>query len=209
MSFSSDDYWGVRPWLLIHHRDARELVAELEFVWDQIKNNSASSADSSPGRGGVEPRRFSAPRSGSEGPLKVLRPMSQDDEVEIEEERRRPGDGRAYDDDEDDEADKDKTKIKQWRQKVEAAMVKMTAEMAALREQIESGREWRGRQRRTITAWLSWLMWFLFRHFVLDAVLLVVLLIWMRRKRDRRLEDLVRDYLKMGRSYIRGLLPPR
>lgn len=30
--------------------EARELVSELEFVWDQIKSNSASSSSSSPGQ---------------------------------------------------------------------------------------------------------------------------------------------------------------
>lgn len=187
-------------------------MAELEFVWDQIKNNSASSSNSSPGRRASEqPRRFQAPQSGSDGPMKVLSPMSQDDEVEMEEERRRAleGEGQEYNDDEYDGPDKEKRKTKQWRRKVEAAMVKMTAEMAALREQIETGREWRGRRRRTIGAWFGWVIWAAIRHFMLDAVLLALVLIWMRKKKDRRLEDIVREYLRMGRDYIRKLIPAR
>jgi hypothetical protein len=203
-------------------RDARELVAELEFVWDQIKNNSASSSNSSPGRGGADlsqTKRFQAPRSGSDGPMKVLSPMSQDDEDEIEAERRMDhegegegegaGEGGMYKNDEYDAPDKEKRKTKKWQRKVEAALVKMTAEMAALREQIETGRDWRVRRERSIGAWLGWLIWVTLRHFLLDAVLLGLLLVWMRKRKDRRLEDLVRQAVRIGREYVRKLLPPR
>lgn len=198
-------------------RDARELVAELEFVWDQIKNNSTSSSNSSPGRRGAEfaqPRQFQAPRSGSDGPMKVLSPMSQDDEDEIEAERRIEHEGEGtgegeYKEDNYDGPDKEKRKTKKWQRKVEAALVKMTAEMAALREQIETGRDWRVRRERSIGAWLGWLIWATLRHFLLDAVLLGLLLVWMRKRKDRRLEDLVRQALRIGREYVRKLLPPR
>ena len=201
------------------YRDARELVAELEFVWDQIKNNSVSnSSNSSPGRGGADfsqPKRFQAPRSGSDGPMKVLSPMSQDDEDEIEAERRMEhggetaGEGDEYKDDEYDGPDKAKRRTKKWQRRVESALVKMTAEMAALREQIETGRDWRVRRQRSIGAWLGWLIWVTLRHFLLDAVLLGLLLVWMRKRKDRRLEDLVRQAVRIGREYVRKLLPPR
>ncbi|CRK32057.1 hypothetical protein BN1708_018906, partial [Verticillium longisporum] len=51
--------------------DAKELVAELEFVWNQIKNNSPS-ASSSKGSDQFVGRRFTQPTSGTEGPLRVL-----------------------------------------------------------------------------------------------------------------------------------------
>lgn len=198
--------------------EARELVAELEFVWDQIKNNSASSSNSSPGRDGAQysqPRRFEHSQSGIDGPMKVLSPMSQDDEDEIEVERRLKheeeavGEGEEYKDDEYDRLDKEKKKVKRWRRKVEATLLKMTAEMAALREQIESGRDWRIRRERSIGAWIGWLIWVTLRHFLLDAILLGVVLLLMRKRKDKRLEDLVRQGLQIGREYVRKILPPR
>ncbi|KAL8739931.1 MAG: hypothetical protein Q9190_007314 [Brigantiaea leucoxantha] len=84
----------------------RELVAELEFVWDQIKANSASSSNSSPGRGlggptdqqqqtekeqaaGLSYASLGAsqpPRAAeSEGGLRLLRPFSDGDDAEDEE----------------------------------------------------------------------------------------------------------------------------
>jgi hypothetical protein len=191
------------------YRDSRELVAELEFVWDQIKHNSASSSNSSPPRGGAytgSGRRFTAPMSGSEGPMKVLSPMSQDDEADREHVKRLV---EGEDGSDDEFQDENKKKTTHWRTKVESTLVKMTAEVAALREQIASGREWRDKRRRTIGAWLSWLIFGALKLVVVDGFILMLILIWMRKRRDRRLEDLVREYLRLGRGYIRRFLPPR
>jgi hypothetical protein len=143
--------------------------------------------------------------------MKVLTPMSQDDEAERESERQldHDCDEEGYDDSEYDDGQEDKRGTKRWRRKVEVALVKMTAEMAALREQMGKGREWRGRRRRSIGAWLSWLVWATLRHIFLDAILLVVLLLWMRRRKDRRLEDFVKEALTIGRDYVRQILPTR
>jgi len=188
-------------------RDSRELVAELEFVWDQIKNNSASSSNSSPPRGGAysgSGRRFARPMAGTEGPMKVLSPMSQDDEADREHVKRLvEGEG-----DSDDE-EQDEKESKHWKSKVESTLVKMTAEMAALREQIATGREWRNRRRRTIGAWLGWLLYVAIRQVIVDGFVLALVLLWMRKKKDRRLEDIVREYIRMGRDYIRRYLPSR
>ncbi|RQM04769.1 hypothetical protein DH86_00004055, partial [Scytalidium sp. 3C] len=89
--------------------DARELVAELEFVWDQIKNNSASSSHSSHAHGGTsypQPRRFAQPASGSDGPMRVLRPMSENDEADMLSEKRLEYDNDVYDDDHDNSGDR-------------------------------------------------------------------------------------------------------
>jgi len=194
--------------------DARELVAELEFVWDQIKNNSASSSNSSHGPEGsqyVQPRRFQNPQPGTEGPMKVLSPMSEQDEAEILSERRLAieGDQDEYAEDEYDSREKAKRRTKKWRQKVEATLVRMTAEMAALREQIATGREYRERRERSIGSWLGWLIWVAMKHFFIDALLLGLLLLWLRKKKDRRIEDLVREGLRIAREYVRRLLPSR
>ncbi len=82
-------------------REARELVAELEFVWDQIKSNSVSSA-SSPGRNQdlVSPLQSTQPvpastepaaanyagggGDGDSGALRMFRPVTSDTDQESE-----------------------------------------------------------------------------------------------------------------------------
>ncbi|KAK6073596.1 Autophagy-related protein 37 [Seiridium cupressi] len=144
--------------------DARELVAELEFVWNQIKSNSQSTSESSPKDKSIEPtRRFAQPVSGTEGPMKVLSPMSEDDEVE-----------REYRDAQDDEEGEYVKKGDKWSRKVERALVRLSAEIAALREQITTGREWRSKKERTFAAWISWLFWTAIKHLVIDSFILVI-----------------------------------
>ncbi|KAI9053848.1 hypothetical protein LZ554_002796 [Drepanopeziza brunnea f. sp. 'monogermtubi'] len=204
------------------HRDARALVDELEFVWDQIKNNTAasSSSGSSPGRRGVPPYSTQPPRPpqqlvpGGDGPMRVIRPMSQDDEAE-----RKSGLNDVYDDDDDDDEDEDdegkereggdEKGTKRWRKTVEHALVKMTAEIAALREQISTGREYQGKKRRSFKSWVGWILWMAVRHCLVDLVLLGIVLLYMRKRRDRRIEDLVREGLRIGREYIGKILPAR
>jgi hypothetical protein len=192
---------------VLGNRDARELVAELEFVWDQIKNNSASSSGSSPGRGYLnQPRQFTQPQpfSGDERPMRVLSPMSENDEAERESERRL-----GYDDGYDEEDGEKEKKSGRWRRTVEQALVKMTAEVAALREQIATGREYQGRKRRSFGRWVAWFLWIVIRHIVIDMTVLGLLLLWLRKRKDRRIEDLVREALRIGREYVRKILPPR
>src|SRR6478736_9058775 len=85
--------WYDRVTLTQSPRDAEELVSELEFVWDQIKNNSPSSSLSSPranrstGVGASQPYEQPEQASDEEGPLKELRPMSEYDEAELRSQR--------------------------------------------------------------------------------------------------------------------------
>ena len=112
--------------------------------------------------------------------------MSQDDEAEQESERRLAYNDEYDDDDEfNDGKEKDKSK-KRWRRTVEQAMVKMTAEIAALREQIATGREYQGKRRRSFGRWLAWLVWICVRHFLVDVVVLGIVLLWLRKRKDRR-----------------------
>ncbi|KAI0843774.1 acyl-CoA binding protein [Hypoxylon sp. FL0890] len=180
--------------------DGKALVAELEFVWDQIKNNSPSSSNASPKDAPLtEPRRFQQPLAGTEGPMKVLSPMSEDDAAEQEYRERQ-------EDDDDGEYVK---KGDRWSRKVERALVRLSAEVAALREQITAGREWRSKKERSFTAWASWLLWIVTKHLAIDVVVLGIVLLWMRKRKDRRLEDHVRAILKLGREYARKILPSR
>lgn len=199
----------------MRNSDARALVDELEFVWDQIKNNSVSSSGSSPGRGGVpsytaQSRQFQQPLSGNDGPMRVLSPMSQDDEAEMRSERQM-GYNNEYDDDDEfnDGEKKSNQGTKRWRAKVEQALVKMTAEIAALREHIATGREYQGKKRKSPGRWVAWFICIVVRHFLVDLTVLGIVLVWLRKRRDTRLEDLVRQGLKIAKEYIRMILPAR
>lgn len=184
-------------------RDAAELVAELEFVWNQIKHNAPSSLSSSPPGGGSASatRRFQQPLSGTEGPMKVLSPMSERDEAELQSQRLM-GHG-------DDDSAADAERSSRWQKKVERAVTNLSAEVAALREQISTGREWRWKKERSFPARFGWMAWLMMKHVVVDAALLALILLWMRRRKDRRLEDLVRTALRIGREYIGKALPSR
>ncbi|KUI74023.1 Autophagy-related protein 37 [Cytospora mali] len=187
--------------------NAVELVSELEFVWNQIKDNSPSTSNESAKQLGMSaidigPIRFVQPMSGADGPLKVLSPMSEEDEAEHDYQRRIAAD----------EPEDDGEYVKKgdrWSKKMERAIVRLSAEIAALREQITTGREWRFRKERSFSAWVSWLLWLVTKHIVTDALILALVLLWMRRKKDRRLEDHVRAALKIGREYVRKVLPSR
>ncbi|EUC36342.1 hypothetical protein COCCADRAFT_34333 [Bipolaris zeicola 26-R-13] len=286
--------------------DSRELVAELEFVWDQVKSNVPSSSSSSPLRHSDhiqsgysqhelgESRRaameMSAPlRRNDETPtreavrdmpLRVKSPISQSEE-NLEEEEAEIDRGEVFVDapdsqynptsypDENDENDdtnnledagvqtdlqnlmraepipiqtptpapksrgmavlgkpiqmpipgfgstpgpnnaaKESAADQKWRKRVEQSLMKMTAEVAALREQLEARRLFAHsahyRLFRGIWRWV----WACFKHVVVDAVVLGIVLLWMRRKKDKRLESTIREVLgdalaKLGRGGAR------
>jgi hypothetical protein len=77
---------------------------------------------------------------------------------------------------------------------MEAALVKMTAEVAALRELLEA-RSW-AHSRRARLEQLAWAaLGFVGRLIIVDLALLVLLLLWLRRKKDGRLEGAIRVLL--------------
>lgn len=132
--------------------------------------------------------------------MRVLSPMSEDDAAERAsnarhdealDEQQGPGEGSA------------------WSRSVEHALVKMSAEVAALREQITAGREWRSKKDRSWPSWFAWLFWLILKKIAIDAALLGILLLWMRKRKDRRLEDLVRAGVRLFREYAREFLPSR
>jgi hypothetical protein len=182
-----------------YHRDARELVSELEFVWDQIKSNNVSSTSSSSPPKGSYHRHSSDDED--DRPMRILSPMSQNDDEELIDD----GDEEAIiDEDEDDErggiprslrrsmGPSRNDKSDKWRRRVEQALTKMTAEVAALREQLENKRTYKGIRKRGVLAWAGWLIWNSVKHFTIDLVLLGLLLLWMRRRKDKRLEMALR-----------------
>ncbi|KAL4900279.1 acyl CoA binding protein-domain-containing protein [Aspergillus multicolor] len=289
--------------------EARELVAELEFVWDQVKSNISSSSTSSPVQstgfppipqpqspyGSISAQMAQNPEyqymdstSRGDSRLRVLSPVSQPDGVyqrraarmnydrergldqanddedknldeDEEEEEYAEAQANLYEDDEEagaeagdliDEDDhnqqsytdripddtqsrkrnrkrnhngkdhhltptnelsrpggmlmqqnKDDVDSRRWRRRVEQALTKMTAEIAAAREQIEA-RALAARRRSGIWAWLRWLVWVTLRQVIWDLAILGMLLIWMRLRRDRRLEE----QLKAGWSVVKARL---
>ena len=192
--------------------EARELVAELEFVWDQIKSNPASSSASSPGQqigasaasgqllrssyggtGAGQSRR----READTGDLRVLRPVSDADEEEIEgDEFEEARSGLTDDEGNDERIERAKeptsrdldVRNRKWRRRVEQALMKMTAEVAALREQLEAKSMLEGRSKPRIWAWIDWITWATVKHILIDTAALVFLYLWFKRKDDQRLE---------------------
>lgn len=140
--------------------------------------------------------------------MRVLSPMSQDDEAE-----RRSGYNDVYEEaDEHEHNDGENKEVKgtkKWRRTVEHTLVKMTAEIAALREQIATGREWQGKKNRSFKSWVAWIIWIAVRHVLVDILVWGIMLLYLRKRKDRRVEDLVREGLKIGREYIRKILPAR
>ncbi|CAG8285551.1 unnamed protein product [Penicillium salamii] len=251
-----------------HTSEARELVAELEFVWDQIKYNVSSSSSSSPLNAvGVPPLSRSAygsiggrlaeeyeserpRRDGRDSRLRVLSPVSQpedrdgsDHEDEDDDEFEEARDSLYEQDEADNSTHTDMSpkhsrhpdsgsiassgaglrshsnahshshshshsqsglpgpKDGRWRRRVEQALTKMTAEIAAVREQMET-RTVAQRRRNGLWAWGKWMIWVAVRQILVDIAMLGMLLIWMRIRGDRRVED----RLKTGWAAVKARL---
>ena len=224
--------------------EARQLVEELEFVWDQIKSNSqhASSERSSPLRevsrsgymqnssfGGNGGSSAAAMEGGAVGAgskeLRLLSPVSQADEEEMMEEEQEefvdapvsqvdPADLRAPSE----EGEKGRMKNPRttlqrmgdalmprrqefaggdakWRKRVESSLFKLTTEVAALREQLEDHRFLKTRRKNSILGWILRAGWWAVQFVLADAVVLWIVLWYLRRKQDRRLEGAIRVLL--------------
>ncbi|KAI5210522.1 hypothetical protein E4T39_00046 [Aureobasidium subglaciale] len=210
--------------------EARELVAELEFVWDQVRNNSnpSGSSDASSPLRVVHEQRSSYPGMLSSSaaafadddvasrPLRILSPVSQADEDELHEEHEDEfvdAPISQYDDTEDpaldaeEEDDDDRSPSRRprstmsnpqdtrWRKRIESALVKMTTEVAALREQLESRSYIAQRRKHSPLAWILRISWFLVKLVAVDMFILWLVLLYLRRRKDRRLEGAVRVLL--------------
>ena len=226
--------------------DTRELVAELEFVWDQVKSNIDSSSYSSQHS---PPRKSQGSGKGKgkavevdedeDGPLQVRSPMSQSEEEELEEQ------GDEFVDAPDSQYNPDDVLVvydaggkpnltpvapepytlskpkaptpkptpppvesaadQKWRKRIEQAVVKMTAEIAALREQLESRRLFSHSRQYTILRFIFRFVWGSIKHVAIDFIVLGILLIWMRRKKDRRLEGAMRVLLGDAVAQVQSL----
>ena len=208
--------------------EALELVAELEFVWDQIKTNSASSSGSSPEQLARSQATQEASLIGKFGKLirpapknngdrlRVLRPLS-DGDAEADEE----GDiGHTRQIDLDSGKDRNANfppplsndfdiRNRKWRKRVEQALVTMTVEIAALREQVEGKRFGNSRRRSGLSAWILRLAWASMRHLLVDTALLAMLIMWARNREDRRVEQGLQLMAFVAKEQIMRLRIPR
>ncbi|KAF2462386.1 acyl CoA binding protein-domain-containing protein [Lineolata rhizophorae] len=242
--------------------DVRELISELEFVWDQVKSNVPSSSSSSPlrtlsgptGLGNLSNNTDAAgddyrattvassrPVSGAQAPIRVLSPVTQADEDDLDDNvefvdapdskydegaelsdreahqshsptpitrkrsnnnpSERPeigagvakgggggGSGGVV-------ASSERVADQRWRRRVEQALVNMTTEVAALREQLEARRLFAYSKRRRVARFVLRLLWAAAKHIAVDMVLLALVLLYLRRRHDTRLEGAVRVLL--------------
>lgn len=227
--------------------EAKQLVEELEFVWDQIKSNSqhsGSSEHSSPLQHLERSGYLQSERSGdvqamvsssaaalenatggaaADRPLRVLSPVSQADEEEaLEEEQEEfvdapvsqvdPGDLNLPEEGEEGGTQDPRTPTSdtpfhrriqpggtpgdaRWRKRVENGLFKLTTEVAALREQLENHRFVKNQRRKSFFSWVLRLGWWIVSFVLADAALLWVVILYMRKKQDRRLEGAVRVLL--------------
>ncbi|KAK2752458.1 hypothetical protein FQN54_008120 [Arachnomyces sp. PD_36] len=94
-----------------------------------------------------------------------------------------------------------------WRRRVEQALTKMSTEVAAMREQMES-RALSNRRKSSPWAWLKWIAWVAMRQVFWDLAVLGVALVVMRLRGDRRLEERLKRLwreARMRRARVRFL----
>lgn len=94
-----------------------------------------------------------------------------------------------------------------WRRRVEQALTKMSTEVAALREQMEA-RAMYNRRRSSPWAWMKWFTWFFVRQVFCDLAILGVILLVMRLRGDRRVEERLKRLwreTRMKRARVRFL----
>jgi hypothetical protein len=285
--------------------DSRELVAELEFVWDQVKSNVPSSSSSSPlqtldqvGTGmsasysalerqrATKDEEYSNHQDNEEDrPLQIKSPMSQsEEELEAEEDAidreeeefvdapdsqyalelyrrgamdhnlseanaqppshpprsksqpQRPTQSRTASrrniepqnpvtptpqprlraivpqpiplyntpKPEPTQADTPSAADLKWRKRVESSLMKMTAEVAALREQLEARRLFQHRVHYRFFRAIWRFLWASLKHIAVDLLVLALVLGWMRRKGDTRMEGAVRVLLGDAVAQLQG-----
>jgi hypothetical protein len=231
--------------------ESRELVSELEFVWNQIRSQSGSeeegdgesltrkleraSLKQTESYTSIPPGRGLGPGGGEEGGrLRMLSPVSRGgtgdivegedvDSPEPEGDGDGDGDGEeeeeefkdARDGSEDNALDRRRpreddeyaTRKLKWRRRVEAALTKMTAEIAALREQLSDSKVFgNATKRRTgLWAWLKLLVWAALRQVTMNVIMIGIFVLWGRWKGDRRAEEWVKRRWKELSSFLRTL----
>ena len=195
--------------------EARELVAELEFVWDQIRSNVPSTHGRSHRSHHSHHSLHSLHSHHSLHSLHSHHSRHSDDDGDDEEDLGIIAPNAADDSDCDalaSAAARSRSRHKLWRSRVEKALEKMATELAALREHLESRRaERQARQRQLQRGWRCACLWLwlalcaLARHMLLEAVLWGAVLLWMRRRGDRSAEEALRSVARFVRDRLREI----
>ena len=140
--------------------EARELVNELEFVWDQVRCNNGTTT-----KEGLRLLRPVSDRDdGDEGQL-----ANENEEESPEAEQRRQNDA-----------------LSSWQSRVDGALVQMTAEIAALREVVVEARSRRvwtggnGSRQSLLQRVLGKVWWALWMGLLVDAVFVVGVVVVVR-----------------------------
>ncbi|KAJ4378699.1 hypothetical protein N0V86_005570 [Didymella sp. IMI 355093] len=273
--------------------DSRELVAELEFVWDQVKSNVPSSSSSSPlqtldqapgmsaSYSALERQRATKDRDSysqhaaddngdddddddDDQPLQIKSPMSQSEEdleaeeadIEAQEDEfvdapdsqyalalyrqgamdhnlseapshppprskpqpQRPAQSRqtsrrnidapiplpSLAAPDQNTKDTPSAADLKWRRRVESSLMKMTAEVAALREQLEARRLFTHKPHYRFFRAIWRFVWASVKHVAVDLLVLVLVLGVLRRRGDRRMEGAVRVLLGDAVAQLQG-----
>ena len=163
--------------------------------------------------------------AGERDKMRVLSPVSQDREKDVEEEEREefvdapisqfgeqegdtPADERSTAGEElqkRPQARRTPSTDVKWRRRIEGAIVKMTAEVAALREQLETRRYGSQQRRQSVLGWILRSGLFAVKLVVADVILLWVAILYLRLKKDRRLEGAVRVMLGDAQAVAKNL----
>lgn len=174
---------------LIPRRQARELVAELEFVWDQIRSNQSSlAAATSPPESGGSVHQAPLMPAPYTGELGVVSPNPFGEE-EFEEDISG--------------MDTDHRSNRKWRKRVEQALAKMATEVTALRERMDDERASKRRGRfREAGHWFLWVVWVGGRHMIIELVFWGCVFMWMRRRGDTRAQEALRLVAKFVKDRL-------
>ncbi|KAI9893748.1 MAG: hypothetical protein M1814_005964 [Vezdaea aestivalis] len=170
--------------------EAQELVSELEFVWDQIKSNLPSVSPTSSPDQTLERQDTSGVFSAQQQDLtRGQSPTSRGDVGSARDKLETARDIQLIEGEDHQNAQnrKDELRSRRWRQKVETALVKMTVEVSALREQIEI-RSWHQMKRSGFGRLVVSFLWTLAQHVLVDFALYTILVLWMRKRKDDRVE---------------------
>jgi acyl-CoA-binding protein len=91
-----------------------------------------------------------------------------------------------------------------WRRRIESALSKMTVEIAALREHMEMSESRTGRRKTGVLAWLRWLVWAGMWQAAINAILILLFVLWGRWRGDRRAEEWVKRRWKGLQGLLSG-----
>ena len=76
-----------------------------------------------------------------------------------------------------------------------ASIIKLTAELAAVREQLEARRLFTHTIQFRILRFITKSIWSVVKHIAIDVFILGIVVLWLRSKRDKRLEGAMRVLL--------------